>query len=136
MSLCQDFLWFVHSRTHNSACSMFQALVIVFIKILSRLYGSYKDLSQHVFQTPNISLIIRMHPKDEETYVRVSLHPYHVCKPIRYVLLLWLFVSFLWNGGFVFIFVQISHWRLLEHFLLALLEDIWGHVLLALIILH
>ena len=29
-----------------------------------------------------------IHHEDEATYVRVSFHPYHVCKPITYVILI------------------------------------------------
>ena len=36
-----------------------------------------------------------IHHEDETIYVCVSFHPYHVCKPITYVvLMLWLLVSF------------------------------------------
>ena len=36
-----------------------------------------------------------IHHEDETIYICVSFHPYHVCKPITYVvLMLWLLVSF------------------------------------------
>ena len=35
---------------------------------------------------PNTNMWI--HQKDEATYVCVSLHPYHVCKAITYVVLM------------------------------------------------
>ena len=51
--------------------------------------GQVPELAK-IFKDVHFNLKTNMwiHLEDEVTYVCVSLHPYHVCKPITYVVLM------------------------------------------------
>ena len=63
------------------------------------------------------------------TYLMFLLYDFNVVFFLFYFYFIYLFIYFF------FIVVQISYWWLLRDLLLALLEDIWGHLSLVLIIL-